>query len=100
MIQHLVCFKFKEDASAEAVQQHLDMFADLKDKISQIVDYAGGPVIPGEAGEPRRFDTAHNVVFASLADLNIYLPHEAHQQFIAANKAIWEEVLVVDSEIQ
>ena len=97
MMQHFVCFKFKDGTSPEAVQQHLDMFTELKDKIPQIVDYAGGPVVPGAA---QKFDTAHNVVFASLDDLNIYLPHEAHQQFIEANKAIWDEVLVVDSEIQ
>ena len=97
MIQHFVCFKFKEGTSPEAVQQHLGMFAELQDQIPQIVDYAGGPVVPGEE---RKFDTAHNVVFATLADLNLYQPHEAHQQFIAANKAIWDEVLVVDSEIQ
>lgn len=97
MIQHFVCFKFKEGASAEAIQQHLAMFAALKAKIPQIVDYAGGPTV---SSEERKFDTAHNVIFASLDDLNIYQPHEAHQQFIEANKAIWDEVLVVDSEIQ
>jgi hypothetical protein len=97
MIQHFVCFKFKDGTSSEAAQQHLDMFAGLKAKIPQIVDYAGGPVVPGDK---KQFDTAHNVIFKSLDDLAIYIDHADHQHFIEANKAVWENVLVVDSEIK
>ena len=65
MIQHFVCFRFKDSTSPEAVQQHLDMFAELKDKIPQIVDYSGGPVVPGEE---RKFDTAHNVADCGVTE--------------------------------
>ena len=97
IIQHFVCFKFKDGTSPEAAQQHLDLFAALKGKIPQIVDYAGGTVVPGDK---KQFDTAHNVVFNSLEDLAIYIAHADHQHFIEVNKPIWETVLVVDSEIE
>jgi hypothetical protein len=98
MYQHFVCFKFIENTSDQAVQQHLEMFAALKDAIPQIVTYAGGLTFPGGEGADQ-YDTAHNVVFQAKADLDIYFHHPAHLAFIEANKAHWEVVLVVDSQI-
>ena len=98
MYQHFVCFKFKENTPAEAVQGHLDMFAALKDAIPQIVTYAGGVTFSGGEGA-EKFDTAHNVTYQTKEDIDIYFHHPAHQEFIEVNKAHWEDVLVVDSEI-
>ena len=98
MYQRFVCFKFKEKTPSEAIQQHLEMFAALKKHIPQIVGYAGGKTFSsGEGGN--RFDTAHYVTYATRADIDIYFHHAAHQEFIEANKAHWEDVLVVDSQI-
>ena len=98
MYQHFVCFKFKENTPTEAIQQHLETFAALEDAIPQIVSYAGGTTFPDGEGADK-FDTAHNLIFRTKEDLNIYIPHPAHQVFIESNKTHWEDVLVVDSEI-
>ena len=98
MYQHFVCFKFKENTSSDVIQQHLDMFSALKDAIPQIVSYAGGETFIGGEGV-EKFDTAHNVTFRTKDDIDIYIHHPAHQAFIEANKAHWEDVLVVDSKI-
>jgi len=98
MYQHFVCFKFKENTPSTIIQRHLDMFAALKDAVPKIVTYAGGVTFSG--GESAdKFDTAHNVTFQTKEDIDIYFHHPAHQAFIEANKADWEEVLVIDSEI-
>jgi hypothetical protein len=96
MIQHFVFFKFKESAQPEAIQQHLQMFAALPALIPEIGSYTAGVALEGE--QPKKFDTAHYVTFENQDDLAVYLPHPAHQAFIAANKANWQEVLVVDSQ--
>lgn len=95
----MICkFKFKENTPADAIQRHLAMFAVLKDAIPQIVSYAGGKTYTGNEGADR-YDTAHFVTYMTEEDIGIYFYHAAHQKFIEANKAHWEDVLVVDSEI-
>jgi hypothetical protein len=97
MIQHFVFFKFKEGTTQEAVQQHLVMFAALKDHIPQISGYAGGEVLASPNGQ-RTYDTAHYVTFANHEDLEVYQPHPAHQAFIEANRVNWQSVLSIDSQ--
>ncbi|MFN2234006.1 MAG: Dabb family protein [Anaerolineales bacterium] len=98
MYQRFVCFKFKEDSPPDAVIQHMDMFAALKNTIPQIVSYAAGKTFAGGEGD-EKFDTAHYVTFQSKDDIDRYFHHPAHQEFIVANRDHWEDVLVVDSEI-
>ncbi|MBN2305008.1 MAG: Dabb family protein [Anaerolineae bacterium] len=98
MFQRFVCFKFKDGTAPEAIRQHMAMFAALKDTIPQIVAYAGGMVLQNSS-EPYPYDSAHYVTYATQVDIDVYFHHADHQAFIAANKAIWDQVLVVDSEI-
>ena len=98
MYQRFVCFKFKENTPPDAITQHMDMFAALKNVIPQIVNYVGGTTfIEGEGNE--RFDTAHYVTYKSKDDIDLYFHHPAHQKFITVNQNHWENVLAVDSEI-
>jgi hypothetical protein len=98
MFQRFVCFKFKPDTPPQAIQQHLDMFAALKDAIPQIVGYAGGRTFEDGQGQ-EKFDTAHYLTYQAREDIDIYFHHVAHQAFIEANKAHWENVLVLDTKI-
>lgn len=97
MFQWFVCFKFKEGTPQAAIDQHMAMFAALKDAIPQIVAYAGGICV--EVEQPCQYDSAHYVTYATKSDIDIYFHHAAHQAFIEANKAHWDSVLVIDSEI-
>lgn len=99
MYQHVVCFKFKPDAPPEAVNKHLSDFHALQDAISQIVFYEAGRVI--ETDESKLvYDVVHYLTFNSLEDMAIYSQHEAHQRFIEENSAIWDNVMVLDAEIE
>lgn len=99
-IQRIVCFKFKEGVSAEAILQHMTDFAAMKDAIPQIRDYRGGRTVPGDNNQTPEYDSMHYLVYDSVMDIEIYIPHEAHQRFIARNKDIWSKVLVLNSEVE
>jgi hypothetical protein len=98
MYQRFVGFKFKESTPADAIQRHLAMFAVFKNAIPKIVSYAGGKTYAGSEGADR-YDSAHYVTYMTEEDIGLYFYHAASQKFIEANKAHWEDVLVVDSEI-
>jgi hypothetical protein len=100
MYQRVVCFKFVSGATEESIQHHLDRFKQLKSLIPQIVSYSGGRVVASETHPSLPYDTVHYVTFASLADIDLYFHHEAHQRFIEENKPIWDNVLVLDSLIE
>ena len=98
MLQRFVCFKFAADAPRTAIQKHLEMFAELESLIPQIVSYSGGRTyLNGEGHEA--FDTAHYVKFQSKEAIELYFHHPAHQKFIQDNKDLWQDVLVIDSEV-
>jgi hypothetical protein len=98
-IQRIVCFKFKEGTSEEAICRHMEDFAAMKGAISQIKEYRGGRTKPGDNNRVPDFDTMHYLVYDCMEDIDIYIPHEAHQNFIARNREIWENVLVLNSVI-
>lgn len=98
-IQRIVCFKFKPGTPEGAIQQHMADFAGMKDFIAQIEEYRGGLTKPGDYNSPPDFDTMHYMTFANMEAIDIYFHHEAHQRFIERNKAVWDHVLVLNSEV-
>jgi hypothetical protein len=98
-IQRIVAFKFKEDASEAAIQQHMDYFASLKDSIPQILSYRAGSTFPVDYENTGDFDVLHYSTFSSEEAIEEYFNHPAHQRFIQANKDIWENVIVLNSEV-
>ncbi len=96
-VQRIVCFKFKEGTSEEAIEQHMEDFAAMQPAIPQIIEYRGGRTKPGDNNRPPDFDTMHYVTYASMEDIDEYLPHPAHRHFIERNREIWANVLVLNS---
>lgn len=97
-IQRIVCFQFNAQATQADKLQHMQDFAAMQPAIPQILAYRGGFTCPGDYNRPPDFDTMHYLTFASMADVDIYFHHEAHQRFIERNKAAWANVLVLNSE--
>jgi len=98
-IQRIVCFKFKAGASQEAIRQHMQDFAGMMSEIPQILEYRGGFTGPGDDNRMPDYDCMHYMVFDGMDDIEIYRPHPAHMRFIECNKAVWENVLVLNAEI-
>lgn len=98
MFQRIVCFKFKENATAEQIQKHMDELSGLQKKIPQIIHYSAGKTIPGDFGALPEYDVMHYLTFNTPNDIDDYFRHEQHNEFIQRNKEIWEKVLVINSE--
>ncbi len=95
--QRIVYFRFKPDATPNAIAQHMSHFARLKEDIPLIVSYRAGKTLPGDKGAAPEYDVMHYMTFGTEADIEAYFQHPKHKAFIQANKAIWDKVLVVNS---
>lgn len=100
LIQRIVCFKFKANASPAAIQQHMRGFAELKDSISYILSYNAGPTVKGDLTENTEYDVMHYTTYRNEEEIKLYAVHPVHLRFIAQNKAIWEKVLVINSRVR
>ena len=99
IIQRIVCFKFKANATPEAIQQHMRGFAHLKDSIPFILSYRAGPTVKGDLAEKPDYDVMHYCTFSSEEAIRLYSVHPVHLHFIEQNKVIWEKVLVINSRV-
>lgn len=95
VFRHIVLFKFKEDASAEKVKEIETAFAALPEKIDSIIEFEWGPSESLE-GKNDGFTHCFLVSFKDKAGLEAYVPHPAHQAFVALLKPSLEKALVFD----
>ncbi|MEZ5952472.1 MAG: Dabb family protein [Planctomycetaceae bacterium] len=93
--RHIVLFKFKEDASAEQIQEIVSAFKQLSNEINTIVAFEHGTDVSPEKLS-KGFTHCFQVTFRTREDLEAYLPHPSHQAFTMKLKPILADVLVVD----
>ncbi|MGI6456515.1 MAG: Dabb family protein [bacterium] len=95
VLRHVVCFKFKDDAPQEQVDQVVQAFADLKNKIPQIVDFEWGT---NNSPENLNQDFTHCflLTFKSEEDRDAYLPHPDHKAFGRQLGPVLDKVFVID----
>jgi hypothetical protein len=95
VLRHVVLFKFTDTATTEQVADVERAFAGLKSEITEIQDFEWGTDNSPE-GLAQGFTHCFLVTFKSAADRDAYLPHAAHQAFVAKIKPVLEKALVVD----
>ena len=95
LLRHMVLFKFKDDASAEQVQEVVDAFAALPCKIDTIVDFEHGTDV-GVENLSAGFTHGFLVTFRDAAGRDAYLPHPAHEEFKKLVGPRIDKVLVFD----
>ncbi len=95
LFRHFVSFQFKEDTSAEKQDELVKAFLTLKEEIDVILDLEWGET---ENIEPLNDGFTHSflVTFKDKAGLATYLPHPAHEAFVAILKPHLEKVYVFD----
>ena len=98
-LHHVVLFDLKESTSAEDKAKIVTAGETLLSKIPGVVDVQLGD----KAREDRKvhiknYDLALYVQFESNADLDVYAPHEKHQEFIKIVSPMLEEdgIKVID----
>ncbi|MBG29067.1 MAG: stress responsive alpha-beta barrel domain protein [Opitutae bacterium] len=94
-IQHVVCFKFKDDASREQIKEVENAFAALKKKIPEIDKLEWGTNNSPE-GLNKGFTHCFIVTFPNEKAREVYLPHPDHKAFVAILKPILDDVFVID----
>lgn len=95
LLRHVVCFKFKDTASAEDIQKVVDDFADLQNKIPSILDFECGVNVSPE-GLTKGFTHCFILTFKTAKDRDAYLPHPDHKAFGASLGPVLDDVFVID----
>ena len=95
VLRHTVLFKFKADLSAAQVQEVVDAFRKLPERVDTIKGFEWGTdVSPEKLADG--FTHCFFVTFGDEKGRDTYLTHAAHQEFVGLAKPRIEKVLVVD----
>jgi hypothetical protein len=95
VLRHVVLFKFKPDATKDQIREIEESFARLPEQIDAVKDFEWGTDNSPEMLS-QGFTHCFFVTFKDEEGRAEYLPHPAHQEFVARIKPILEEALVVD----
>ncbi len=95
VLRHIVMFQFKPETTAEEIKAVEQAFAALPTKIDTIVDFEWGTDVSVE-GLTRGYTHCFVVTFKDAAGRDAYLPHPAHQEFVALVRQNRETNLVFD----
>jgi hypothetical protein len=96
LLRHVVLFKFKDDAPAEEVEKLNEGFNALPEAISVIKEFEWG-INNSPENLHQGFTHCYLISFASEEDRDsVYLPHPAHQAFVASLQPYIEKAFVVD----
>jgi len=95
MIRHIVLLRFKPETPPGEVAACMTAFAALPSKIAGITAFESGADISPE-GLAKGFSHVAVVTFADAAARDAYLPHPAHEAFVAQLKPWLDDVLVFD----
>ena len=93
MVDHLVLFTVKEDASPEEVDDLLSSIRDLRSSVSNVIDLSVGEDFSGR-GAP--YTHGLFVRFQTPDDLQAYLRHPDHLKAVEKLEATTEGRIVVD----
>ena len=94
-IRHVVCFKFKADATDAQIRKVERAFVGLKRKIPEIKGLEWGTNNSPE-GLNKDFTHCFIVTFADEKGRATYLPHPDHKAFVEILQPILDDVFVID----
>ena len=95
VLRHVVLLGFKATTTPGQVREIEQAFAALPSQMDFIRDFEWGTDVSVE-NLSKGYTHCFFVTFASEADRNTYLPHPAHQAFVALVGPHIEQVLVLD----
>ncbi len=95
MVDHLVFFAVREDASPEEVRDLLDSIRGLKDEVPGTVDLSVGEDFSGRSGE---YTHALFARFEDASGLQKYMGHPAHLAVVEKLGATTSGRIVADYE--
>lgn len=96
LVEHVVCFKLKADATPEQEEQLIQNLRGLRESVPNIVDLSVGRNFTPERGQG--YNVGLVVRFRNRADLEAYLPHPNHLPVKNYAAQVCESLLVIDYE--
>lgn len=97
MLQHVVLLRFKSTASVADIAAIESAFCALRTLVPGVAAFEWGTDVSPE-GLAKGFTHAFLLSFDGAAQRDAYLPHPAHQAFVAQLKPALDDVLVIDYE--
>ncbi|WP_405210927.1 Dabb family protein [Dokdonia sp. Asnod2-E02] len=94
-LRHMVLFKFNEESTTQEIEKIITDFSALPSQIKSIKDYEWGLHKSAEDLN-KGFTHAFLLTFDSQDALDTYLPHTAHQNFVASIQPHVADVMVID----
>jgi opacity protein-like surface antigen len=94
-LQHVVAFKFKEDASRSRIEEVEKAFAELPGKIKVIQHFEWGTNVSPEKLD-KGFTHGFILTFKTAADRDAYLVHPDHKAFGNLVGPVLADVFVID----
>ncbi len=95
VLRHVVLFKFKDSSTDTDIQQIVEGFKELPEKIDEILDFEWGTDISPE-GLSNEYTHCFILTFEDESSRDAYLPHPAHEAFVGQIGPHIEKVLVID----
>ena len=93
--RHVVCFKFKDDATKNQITAIEKAFAALPSKIGSITGYEWGTNVSPE-NLAQGYTHCFIVSFKDKKGLEVYLPHKDHKAFVEQLLPILDKAFVID----
>ena len=95
VLRHVVLFAFKGSSTPGQIGEIERAFGELPGKIDEIHEFEWGTDVSVE-NLSQGYTHCFLVTFLSEADRDAYLPHPAHQEFVAILEPFLEKALVFD----
>jgi hypothetical protein len=96
MYEHIVMFKFNENFTPEKEQDLLNQLNKFKGEIPGIVELTAGINVTEEVENKHGYTMGLRVTFKEKKDLDNYLPHPIHQEFVSSLNGVIDHVIVAD----
>ena len=93
--RHVVCFKFKDEATENQITAIEKAFTALPSKINSITDYEWGTNVSPE-NLAQGYTHCFIVSFKDKKGLEAYLPHKDHKAFVEQLLPILDKAFVID----
>jgi hypothetical protein len=95
VLRHVVLFAFKDSSTPGKIREIERAFGELPGKIDEIHEFEWGTDVSVE-NLSQGYTHCFLVTFLSEADRDTYLPHSAHQEFVAILEPHLEKAFVFD----
>lgn len=101
MIQHIVMFKFSEEADGRSKEENLKMACDLAGELLPPIETMKGMQVVTNAkdADGTNYDFALICMFDDMEGLNAYQVHPKHVEFGGFIKKVREDRACIDFEV-